>query len=279
MIIRVEKNPSNPYVQMDKRPLEDKNLSFRAKGVLAYLLSRPNNWQANVKDLIQQAVDGETSVRSALKELRRHGYASLHTIRKSDGRVAGKQWLIRELPVTDMQDDLNSVFPKFGQTATNNNDDTSYLNNKESRGRARVARQPPRGASFGIIEEEILEENHSHIMCREFLAFAEKKRLLIGRPRPNLHKWRKECDILIESLEGDVERIRNVLRWYFKNFRSPYLPTCIALTTFCVKFLNIEKAMLRAQGDDRPRSEPRIQVNRRKVSERDFQTRLDKLDS
>ena len=42
-VIRVQKRPSS-FVMMDKSFLEDTRLSYKAKGILAYLLSKPDNW-------------------------------------------------------------------------------------------------------------------------------------------------------------------------------------------------------------------------------------------
>ena len=39
-VIRVRKRPNN-FVMIDKTFLEDDRLSFKAKGILAYLLSKP----------------------------------------------------------------------------------------------------------------------------------------------------------------------------------------------------------------------------------------------
>ena len=43
-VIRVKKRPSN-FVMMDKTFLEDDRLSYKAKGLLAYLLSKPDDWK------------------------------------------------------------------------------------------------------------------------------------------------------------------------------------------------------------------------------------------
>ena len=56
-IFRVAKNKDNPYVMIDKRPLENPSLSWKAKGVLAYLLSRPDDWEIILGDLIKRSTD------------------------------------------------------------------------------------------------------------------------------------------------------------------------------------------------------------------------------
>ena len=51
-IYRVVKNKDNPYVMIDRRPVDNPTLSFKAKGILTYLLSRPDGWEVSVADLI-----------------------------------------------------------------------------------------------------------------------------------------------------------------------------------------------------------------------------------
>ena len=72
-IIRVEKHTKN-FVVINKNFLEDKRISFKAKGILTYLLSKPDNWQVMTSELIEASSDGEAAVRSALKELEKYGY-------------------------------------------------------------------------------------------------------------------------------------------------------------------------------------------------------------
>lgn len=62
-IIRVEKTPST-YCIISKNFLNDNGLSFKAKGLMAYLLSKPDNWVTTIGDLVKHAVDQEKSVRS-----------------------------------------------------------------------------------------------------------------------------------------------------------------------------------------------------------------------
>ncbi len=56
-------------MQIDKTFIEDPNLKWQSKGLMAYLLSRPDSWIVNQSDLINRANDGETAVRTALLDL------------------------------------------------------------------------------------------------------------------------------------------------------------------------------------------------------------------
>ena len=54
--------------------LKDERLSWKAKGILAYLLSKPDDWQIKVVDLIKRSKDGREKVYAGIKELLNAGY-------------------------------------------------------------------------------------------------------------------------------------------------------------------------------------------------------------
>lgn len=102
-IYRVVKSAQNPFVMIDRRPIDNPALSYKAKGILTYLMSRPDGWEVSVADLIHKATDGDDSVRSGLKELRDAGHMK-YTKMRERGRITG--WLIEvyEVPHADFQD-------------------------------------------------------------------------------------------------------------------------------------------------------------------------------
>lgn len=83
-VIRVKKCKSN-FVTMDKSFLEDERLSYKAKGILAYLLSKPNNWKVIVGNLVNNSADGKAAVYAGLKELKENGYYEKIPIRNEQG--------------------------------------------------------------------------------------------------------------------------------------------------------------------------------------------------
>lgn len=97
MITRIQKR-ENPFVQIDKRPLEDDRLSWRAKGILAYLLSKPDGWMVKMDDIIAHGKEGRDAVINAMKELRAAGYAWTEKPRSDGGLLCGEVWIISEEP-------------------------------------------------------------------------------------------------------------------------------------------------------------------------------------
>jgi hypothetical protein len=97
-IFRIAKTKENPYVMIDKRIIDNKDLSFKAKGILTYLLSRPNGWEVNLEDLSNRGTDGLAAVKSGVKELKDAGYLRHSGIRKASGQFDTVIWEVYEAP-------------------------------------------------------------------------------------------------------------------------------------------------------------------------------------
>lgn len=98
-IFRVQKNSDNPYVMLDKFSINDAELSWKAKGILAYLLSKPDDWSVYEKDIIAHARDSRDSVRSGLRELEAAGYIHRKQARSENGKFAEKRYEVFERPL------------------------------------------------------------------------------------------------------------------------------------------------------------------------------------
>lgn len=86
-IVRVQKRVT-PYAVIDKTVLEDERLSFKARGLAAYLLSKPDNWTVNERHLIKIGPDGQAAIRSGLHELEQAGYLRRERKHTEDGKFA-----------------------------------------------------------------------------------------------------------------------------------------------------------------------------------------------
>lgn len=80
------------YVQIHNSLAADQELSYKAKGILVYLLSRPPTWEANVNDIANHSTDGRYAVRSGLSELEEQGFITRSWIRDDDGQFGGFQF-------------------------------------------------------------------------------------------------------------------------------------------------------------------------------------------
>ncbi|MFD7504779.1 hypothetical protein [Streptomyces sp. NPDC059850] len=77
------------YVQVDSQTARDDDMSFRALGVLTYLLDQKEDWQVKSEQLSKgKGREGRDAVRKALHELARRGYYRLERRRFLNGQNA-----------------------------------------------------------------------------------------------------------------------------------------------------------------------------------------------
>lgn len=75
--------------------LRDERLSWKAKGILAYLLSKPDDWKVRVSDLIKRSTDGREKVYAGVNELLNTGYLQRNEIRSS-GKIISYEYVLYE---------------------------------------------------------------------------------------------------------------------------------------------------------------------------------------
>lgn len=110
--LRVKKRSGN-FVVIDKGFLENESLSLKAKGLLAYLLSKPDDWIATVGDVVNHCRDGRDAVYTGLKELEKAGYYSKRAIRDDNGRITRWEATIYEYPELRKEEDAENPHPDF----------------------------------------------------------------------------------------------------------------------------------------------------------------------
>lgn len=94
----IRRKTKNNFVIIDKKPLEDKKLSWQAKGLLTYLLGRPADWKVFVSQLAGVSRNGRDATSNALQELVDNGYVSREIVRDGNGRVGGYDYTVCDEP-------------------------------------------------------------------------------------------------------------------------------------------------------------------------------------
>ena len=117
-IYRVVKDKENNYIMMNKCAIYDSDLSFKAKGILTYCLSRPDDWEFHDNEIIKHAKDGIDSTRAGIKELIDAKYIRKITSRDEKGKFLRNIYEIYERPYGDYTEE-NSI-------KENSNEDKSH---------------------------------------------------------------------------------------------------------------------------------------------------------
>ncbi|MEC2390249.1 DNA-binding protein [Bacillus thuringiensis serovar shandongiensis] len=95
-IVRVEKTKN--YSVVNNTGLRDERLSWKAKGILAYILTLPDDWVFYREELATHAKDGLDSLRSGMKELKEYGYLQRLPIRNDNNKIVSWETVIHEVP-------------------------------------------------------------------------------------------------------------------------------------------------------------------------------------
>lgn len=154
-IIRKARPAQNFYV-LDNRIINDARLSWAARGLLVYLLARPDNWKVSVAALVNVTKDagkhtGRDGVYNLLAELEGAGYVSRQQGKGSGGKFGSFDYLVSEAPLTEkpeavrgqpLTDSPVTAAPVTAKTTQVNTDSSQYREEPNTDGCAGGADAP-----------------------------------------------------------------------------------------------------------------------------------------
>lgn len=93
--IRVERR--DRWTTVARTTVNDTSLSFRARGVLVWLLDKPDGWRVRSEAIALAGTEGRDAIRAALRELEAAGYLTRSVCRDGRGRIRSTA-VVRETP-------------------------------------------------------------------------------------------------------------------------------------------------------------------------------------
>lgn len=94
--IRRTKRTGN-FTTVRNEYLQDVNLSWKAKGLITYIMSLPPNWQLNLSDLKKRSKDGRDATAAGLRELITNGYCQRCKVRGDGGTFVGCDYEVSDI--------------------------------------------------------------------------------------------------------------------------------------------------------------------------------------
>jgi len=127
-IIRGER-PKTGWYALDRRIAEDSRLSWSARGLLIYLLVKPDHWQVSVAGLAKATRSsakptGRDGIYAILKELELAGYIDRQQSRRKDGTLGTIDYVVSETPLPDQPHTADPFTANPTQDKTNKIDKT-----------------------------------------------------------------------------------------------------------------------------------------------------------
>ena len=105
-IVRGPHDSDHPFLLFSRQTAQNKELSYEALGMLTYLLSKPDNWEVRIDDLVRRVGDktlaGKQKVYAIIDELVAAGYMTKRSRRQNgQGRWVWTPYRVFEHPCTD----------------------------------------------------------------------------------------------------------------------------------------------------------------------------------
>jgi hypothetical protein len=145
------------FAQTPNVLLEDKTISFRAKGVYAYIQSKPDGWDFSIEKIAKSSGETQFKVKYALQELSKAGYLYRETISRGRGSFEIEYHLFAEpnLSLVGVSTDDNTtddISTDDTPTDINKNVSSNKVLNKERK------EKEPSPSNFNNFDKDGIEE-------------------------------------------------------------------------------------------------------------------------
>ena len=207
---------THPFVTIDKSILLNQQLSWKAKGILCYLLSLPDDWQIYITELTKHSTDGRTSTTSAMNELIKAGYIKRIQLKNDNGRFDGVEYHVHDEPMFDSPKSEN--LKSENRTLLNkDNNKRKILTNKEKN----TKKEKTHDFEYHNLSDEFIKKIHEFLEYRK-----ESKKPLRSKKsiQSKINSWNKEVvehgeKLVMKSIDFSIENgyQGTNIKWIIKN--------------------------------------------------------------
>lgn len=111
----IRQRRENKFSIINNDILNDTRLTFKARGLLVYMLSMKDNWKFYTSELEKHSEkDGREAIQNALTEIEQAGYLKRIQKREKNGRFGSQDWLLLDTPTLSPQ----TGFPETAKPQT-----------------------------------------------------------------------------------------------------------------------------------------------------------------
>jgi len=267
----------NRYGQVPVELLNRPDISLRAKGLFAFLQSKPDGWAFSVGRIAMQTKEGKAAVRTALQELEKAGYLVREPCKNDKGQWAGYDYYLFEKPSSE------------NRTTDNPSTDSLYTLSKKDFSKKDFSKKDSRTLSHVIstcdnnigpplktpplkerdtqspLEERSAQQKEKNTRpslkerVSKYLPLAERLAEIIQSAKNvrittrKLTSWADEIRKLVEYDGVGWDRVERALDWYAEHIGGEFVPVIESGKALRDKFLKLEGAMQRkSKGREKP---------------------------
>lgn len=145
-------NKKRDFTVMSNYHLRDRNLSLKAKGLLSFMLSLPDDWDYSLRGLVAICKESKDAIRSTLNELKLNYYLKIEPSRDENGKFE-YNYLIYEKPYRTRIKSRNPPNTDFPYTDEPSTDNQPQINTKESNIKEQIDKLDKTESSSNVLEE------------------------------------------------------------------------------------------------------------------------------
>jgi hypothetical protein len=251
-VFRIRKTSN--YVSISRFTLEDKRLSWEARGLHAFLLAKPDDWKTCIAHLIKCSPAGRDKTRRIINELIAHNYIVKSEQRSLQGRFSSPQYIVYETPHDGFLDQSNRRI----QPETENPSTVNPSPGKPS----------PSDPPLLSIQTQQSKQITNKTTTKEKYFWSEK---LSAKHKESifslLHEIeQKPAQLLLDELTGQINNIKNPVA-YFRTLLQSYLAG---------DFIPAKALQVEAEREARIRNERAI-AQSQKIAEEKLQQQMNKI--
>lgn len=122
-LARLIKQDRGNYTNISNQLIRDSRLSWKARGIFAYLWSQADEWDFYVSEVAKHATDGRDALRSGLKELENYGYLTRKPSSGTGGQFDGMSWVLTDKPAESAENAADGETRQNAQKSVENPSD------------------------------------------------------------------------------------------------------------------------------------------------------------
>jgi hypothetical protein len=217
-IVRVARRAR--YSTIDQRTIRDDRLSFRARGILAWLLDKPDDWTVKADVIADAGQEGRDAVRGALKELETLGY-----LRREKTHDAESGRWVHVSVIYERPEDAD---PEGGSPATGNQPAENQPAENQPAENQALEERPPTGGEKKDGEEVAPPGDAPPSEPERLASLLADLIARDGSKRPTVTAaWVQDIDRMIRIDKREPEKIERAIRWcqddtfWYSNILSP----------------------------------------------------------
>lgn len=138
-VFKIDK--TKDFTVMSNYHLRDRNLTYKAKGLLSFMLSLPDDWDYSMNGLVAVSKENIKAIRSALKELEENHYLIRNRIQEKNGEF-NYEYQIYEKP-----------YDHLGHTVEGHTQNDIQINTNIQNTNKQIDKEDIQKSSFFVPEE------------------------------------------------------------------------------------------------------------------------------